>query len=57
VSRNRKIINKIIKSKPDHFARDIEGIIKMIPNILDFDNKRSYFKKEMNKIREGSRAE
>mgnify|MGYP001593678610 CR=1 FL=1 len=42
--RNKKIINKIIKSKKSLFITEMEGAIKHMSNVLDFENKRTYFK-------------
>lgn len=44
---NKRIINKLIKNKPQLFVRELEGLIKHMPNLLDFDNKRIYFKREL----------
>jgi len=33
------------------FANELEGLIKHMPNILDFDNKRANFKKELTKLK------
>lgn len=48
---NKRIINKMIKSKPSLFANELEGLIKHMPNLLDFENKRVYFKKEIAKLK------
>jgi hypothetical protein len=48
---NKRIINKMIKSKPSLFVNELEGLIKYMPNLLDFDNKRTYFKKELAKLK------
>jgi len=41
----------MIKSKPSLFANELEGLIKHMPNLLDFENKRVYFKKEIAKLK------
>ena len=41
----------MIKSKPSLFVNELEGLIKYMPNLLDFDNKRTYFKKELAKLK------
>lgn len=51
---NKRIINKMIKSKPNLFVNELEGLIRHMPNLLDFDNKRTYFKKELNKLKRNS---
>lgn len=48
---NKKIINKLIKQKPQLFAEALEQFVKYMPNLLDFDNKRGYFKKELAKLK------
>jgi hypothetical protein len=51
---NKRIINKMIKTRSHAFANELEGLIKHMPNILDFDNKRAYFKKELQKLKRNS---
>lgn len=51
---NKRIINKMIKTRSHLFANELEGLIKHMPNILDFDNKRVYFKKELAKLKRNS---
>jgi hypothetical protein len=51
---NKRIINKMIKSKPNLFVNELEGLIRHMPNLLDFDNKRIYFKKELTKFKKAS---
>jgi hypothetical protein len=41
----------MIKSKPNLFVNELEGLIRHMPNLLDFDNKRTYFKKELSKFK------
>jgi E3 ubiquitin-protein ligase HUWE1 len=48
---NKRIINKMIKQKPNLFVNELEGLIRHMPNLLDFDNKRTYFKKELGKLK------
>ena len=48
---NKRIINKMIKQKPSLFVNELEGLIKYMPNLLDFENKRTYFKKELAKLK------
>lgn len=48
---NKRIINKLIKQKTYLFANELEGLIKHMPHLLDFDNKRTYFKKELAKMK------
>jgi hypothetical protein len=51
---NKKIINKMIKTKPALFESELHGFIRYMPNLLDFENKRAYFKKEINKLKRGN---
>lgn len=48
---NKKIINQLIKSKPNLFVEELEELIKYMPNLLDFENKRQYFRKELAKMK------
>lgn len=50
---NKRLINKLIKSKPGLFVNELEGLIRHMPNLLDFENKRVYFRKELQKLRRG----
>jgi hypothetical protein len=43
----------LIKSKPALFVNELEGLIRHMPNLLDFDNKRIYFRKELSKMKRG----
>lgn len=42
--RNKRIINKLIKQKTSQFMYEMEGLIKYMPNLLDFENKIAFFK-------------
>jgi E3 ubiquitin-protein ligase HUWE1 len=44
----------MIKAKPALFTQELEGFIKYMPNLLDFENKRTYFKKEITKMKRGN---
>ncbi len=44
----------MIKTKPNLFIQELEGFVKYMPNLLDFENKRSYFKKEIHKMKRGN---
>lgn len=48
---NKRIINKLIKTKTNLFANELEGLVRHMPNLLDFDNKRIYFKRELAKLK------
>lgn len=48
---NKRIINKIIKNNPQHFVNQFEDLIRYMPNLLDFENKRVFFKKELMKLK------
>jgi E3 ubiquitin-protein ligase HUWE1 len=48
---NKRIINKMIKAKPALFTNELDGFVRYMPNLLDFENKRSYFKKEIHKMK------
>lgn len=48
---NKRIINKMIKAKPALFSNELDGFVRYMPNLLDFENKRSYFKKEIHKMK------
>ena len=42
--KNLKIINKIVKQKNNFIVQEMEEAIKHMSNILDFENKRNFFK-------------
>jgi hypothetical protein len=48
---NKRVINKLIKTKTSYFVGELEGLFKHMPNLLDFDNKRIYFKRELAKLK------
>ena len=48
---NKRLINQLIKKRPAFASAEIEGLIRNMPDLLDFDNKRIYFKKELQAIR------
>jgi hypothetical protein len=60
------ILNKLIKNVHSVAGRDREGaqkdigtvceFIKYMPNLLDFENKRLHFKREIKKLRRASYA-
>ncbi len=49
--RNKRVINKLIKGNKGQFVHEIEPIIKQAPNILDFENKRWFFKQGLKKLK------
>lgn len=48
---NKRVINKLIKQKISIFINELEVLIQLMPNLLDFENKRTYFKKELTKLK------
>lgn len=48
---NKRLINKLIKNKTANFVGEMEGLFKYMPNLLDFENKRIYFKRELAKLK------
>lgn len=48
---NKRLINKLIKTKTANFVGEMEGLFKYMPNLLDFENKRIYFKRELAKLK------
>lgn len=65
---NQSILNKLVKAiyggnqrerEKDSKAKDMATIseyIKFMPNLLDFENKRIYFKKELKKMKRSVNA-
>ena len=67
---NQQILNKLVKNiyggsqnqrerDRDSKSKDIATVseyIKFMPNLLDFENKRIYFKKELKKIKRNANA-
>ena len=48
---NKRIINKMIKQDRNLFENDLKIIITYMPNFLDFENKRTYFKQQLKKLK------
>lgn len=48
---NRKVINILVKQNPNLLNDTLNTIITHFPHLLDFDNKRIYFRSEMKKRR------
>ena len=44
---NKKAINKLLASKNKPIDLKLADIVRYMPNLLDFDNKRAYFVKEL----------
>jgi len=44
----------IIKQNPSLLSSNFGVVVKKMPRVLDFDNKRTYFKHEIRKLRKGS---
>lgn len=67
---NKSILNKIVKNiynasgsnaqeLQENHQRELSTVseyIRFMPNLLDFDNKRMYFKKEVKKLRKQANA-
>lgn len=63
---NKPLLNKLVKGVYTASAKDKESaakdiatiteFVRFMPNLLDFENKRMYFKKEIKKLRRGSLA-
>mmetsp|Transcript_9556 Transcript_9556/g.9165 ORF Transcript_9556/g.9165 Transcript_9556/m.9165 type:complete len:371 (-) Transcript_9556:625-1737(-) len=49
--RNSKIINSIVRQKNNFIIVEMEEAIKHMSNLLDFENKRAYFKVELQKMK------
>ena len=52
--KNFKVYNAIIKNHPQLTRDVLKSPIAVIPSILDFENKRTYFRAELKKIRQGN---
>ncbi len=48
---NKKVVNKLIKQKSQNFLQEMEPIIRQMPNLLDFENKRFFFRQELRKLK------
>ena len=49
---NKQIINKIFNtSSPDVSSFNLTTFVKAMPNVLNFENKRQFFRKEIDKIK------
>lgn len=50
--RNKKAINQLLLGKKGtNLGISIQDIVKYMPNLLDFESKRAYFAKELEKMR------
>jgi hypothetical protein len=45
---NKRIINKLISAK--HTDAELNKLVAQVPILIDFENKKAYFKKEMTKL-------
>ena len=52
--KNFKVYNAIIKNNPQLTKDVLKAPITVIPSILDFENKRNYFRAELKKLRQGN---
>ena len=51
--KNRQIINMMVKQNPRILSDSLSVIISKRPTILDFDNKRAFFRSELKKLKQG----
>ena len=52
---NKKAINKLLSSKNKSIDLKLGDIVRYMPNLLDFDNKRAYFVKELERQKRANR--
>lgn len=52
---NKKAINKLIQKNRASLGIQLADIVKYMPNLLDFESKRDYFNKEIEKQRQAAR--
>ena len=52
---NKKAINKLLSSKNKSIDLKLADIVRYMPNLLDFDNKRAYFVKELERQKRANR--
>lgn len=53
--KNHKCINSIIKQKPSLLSSTLNSlIVTFVPSLLDFENKRNYFRSEMRELQSNS---
>lgn len=56
---NKDIINKMVTMPPSYQSTcslTLSAFVKAMPNILNFENKRSYFRREIDKLKRDQRA-
>ena len=51
---NHKIINTLIKYSPSLLSTSFSSLISRFPSLLDFENKRNYFRAEMREVQRGA---
>jgi len=53
---NKKVLNKLLSTSLRQLV-DRYGVVKYMPNLLDFENKREYFKNEITKLKRAHQHE
>jgi len=51
--KNKNILNMMVKQNPHLLSDSLSIVVKKMPKVLDFENKRSYFKNELKKLKRG----
>ena len=54
-SKNKKVINMMIRKNLNLLNESLSQVIKRTPQIIDFENKRNYFKQELKKIKDANK--
>jgi hypothetical protein len=49
--KNRKVLNLLVRQNPGLLEDTLNSLITKFPQLLDFENKRTYFKAEMRKLK------
>ena len=49
--KNKKVINMIIKQNPNVLNDSLNMVVKKMPLIIDFENKKHYFRKELDRLK------
>mmetsp|Transcript_8385 Transcript_8385/g.16642 ORF Transcript_8385/g.16642 Transcript_8385/m.16642 type:complete len:2837 (+) Transcript_8385:32-8542(+) len=49
--KNRKVLNLLVRQNPTLLEDTLNSLITKFPQLLDFENKRTYFKTEMRKLK------
>ena len=51
--KNKNMLNMMVKQDPRLLTKTLSIVVKKMPKVLDFENKRTYFKSELRRLKKG----